>query len=137
MWTFYETWFQSLTVCWECLIFNMKILFLEFDRDLEKDVQSETSGHFRKFLTSLTQVRISWFLHCGNTGGVCWLACCLSCHWAPTLSPIGRGCNWMGDHLGIVPCWLSNLELMWVELLISPVLWGFFSRALRFPPPPP
>ena len=24
--------------------------------------------------------------------------------------------SWMGDHLGIVSCWLSNLELMWVEL---------------------
>ena len=34
----------------------------------------------------------------------------------------------------VVPCWLANLELMWVELLISPVLWGFFSGFSSFPP---
>ena len=46
--------------------------------------------------------------------------------WAPKLSPIGRGYSWMGDHLGTAPCWFSNLELMWVELLqlVSPVIRG-------------
>ena len=50
------------------------------------------------------------------------------------LSPVGRGYSWMGDHLGIASCWLSNLELMWAELLISPVLRGFFSGFSGFPP---
>ena len=34
-------------------------------------------------------------------------------------------------NLSRVDCWLSNVELMWVELLISPVLSGLFSG---FPP---
>ena len=42
--------------------------------------------------------------------------------------------DWMGDHLDIILCWLSNLELMWVEVLISPMLWGFFSGFPGFPP---
>ena len=52
------------------------------------------------------------------------------------LSLVGRGYSWMGDHLGIAPCWFSNLELMWVELfqLVSPVLRGFFSGFPGFPP---
>ena len=40
----------------------------------------------------------------------------------------------MDDHLGIASCWLSNLELIWVEFLISPVLRGFLSGFSGFPP---
>ena len=37
-------------------------------------------------------------------------------------------------HLGIASCWLSNLELMWVEFVISPVFCRqrFFLRVLQF-----
>ena len=55
-------------------------------------------------------------------------------HWAAKLSPVERGYSWMGDHLGIASCWLSNLELVWVEFLVSPVFWGFFSGFSGFPP---
>ena len=40
----------------------------------------------------------------------------------------------IGNPGRIASCWLSNLGLIWVELLISPVLWGFFSVFSSFPP---
>ena len=38
-------------------LFKVKLPFIAvYSRDLESDVQSETSGNFKKFLTSLLQV---------------------------------------------------------------------------------
>ena len=46
--------------------------------------------------------------------------------------------SWMGDHLGIALCWLSNLELMWVYICCSVSFpcshRGFFSWFSGFPP---
>ena len=42
-------------VQWQCLLSHC--CSAEFKRDLEKDVDSETSGHFKRILVSVLQVR--------------------------------------------------------------------------------
>ena len=47
-----------------CELYTMHFLFcifIEFGRNLEKDVVSETSGHFRRLLVSLCQVNTPSF----------------------------------------------------------------------------
>jgi len=38
------------------------LLFLEYSRDLLKDVKDETSGHFKKMFVSLLQVNFKLFI---------------------------------------------------------------------------
>ena len=48
-------------------------------------------------------------------------------HWAPKLSPVGRGYSWMGDHLGKALCWFS--KKLWTY--VSRVVVVGLSRASR------
>ena len=46
----------SASTQWTMLCFLPLLLGAEFKRDLEKDVVSETSGHFKRILVSVLQV---------------------------------------------------------------------------------